>query len=133
MNINSVNKMHPNFNGAKIDSNMNDIDKPLKDTMSELYSKVRQELPEKGSYDSINLPYKDRFTGGDYLFTVREFGNEGKSSLRLSYIHNNGKSARGVGLIEGTKQDILDYLGNERNIPRINYYIDDLKDSVDKD
>ena len=125
--------MHTNFGNAKIEPDMKDIDKPLKDFINEFYSKVRQELPEDGFYDNVTMPYKDALNGGDYLFTVRKFGDEGENSLRLIYRHNDGKSARSVGLTEGSKQDILDYLGNERNIPRINYHLDNLKDSPEWD
>lgn len=109
-------------------------DAKLNEVMRNFRKDVMQNLPEDAKYESSVLI--KTIPQGSYVLDVESFKdqdtNEYKNSLRVSYIPNDDDFKISMSLQRGSKQDILDYLGNEKNADEITRFMKNLKDRADE-
>ena len=129
-NINGISKMNFKKN-VEFEAN-----KDLKRELVEnLYKKARQEVPKEGigikDFEPVTEKYIDSDTEDVYSLSIQSgYDKEAPESkvLRASYQLSEDAPVYYMNVIRGSKQDILDYLGNENNIGKIKGFLSILKE-----
>ena len=130
MNINSN-----STDNLKIGYINNNEVKPVSDIkineiMRSFRRNVMQNLPEDGEFESNALIKSDK--QGSYVLDVEAYKDPDtdryRKNLKVSYIPNNEDYKISMNLQRGSKQDILDYLGNEKNADEITIFMRNLKE-----
>ncbi len=129
-----------NLNGLNsINYKRNSETEPNKDFKKELvenlYKKARQEVPQDGNnineFDPVSVKYTDPRTEDIYYVSVQAgYDKEAPELkvLRASYQLSKDEPVYYMNIIRGSKQDILDYLGNENNLGKIKGCLSVLKE-----
>ena len=123
-----------NFNPS-INQNKKPDTKPkfkLENIVSKAYLTIRQNVPLEGDFEDIGIDFdinsdKYRIYATTYY---NSDDNKFHNSLKLTYTNDDMQTIISCTLKRGSKQDILDYLGNEKNINSINSYMLDLKEEA---
>ena len=130
MHINNLNYDKIEYKGTKIERQVT-----MKELINQFYALVRQNMPLSGDFDDIKMQLKED-DEGEYNILVHTFlnnrTNEYTNCLNVSYTPNDKDFELSMNLMDGTKQEILDFLGNESNINRIESYMDSLKRRSDE-
>lgn len=129
-NINGLNKMNYRKNIEF------DVNKDFKRELVEsLYKKARQEVPKEGmginEFEPVTVKYKDADTEDVYSLSVQSaYDKEAPDSkvLRAIYQLSEDGPVYYMNVIRGSKQDILDYLGNENNLGKVKGCLSILKE-----
>ena len=129
-----------NLNGLNsINYKRNSETEPNKDFKKELvanlYKKARQDVPKEGiginEFEPVTAKYKDADTEDVYSLSVQAgYDKEAPELkvLRASYQLSKDAPVYYMNIIRGSKQDILDFLGNENNIGKIKGFLSILKE-----
>lgn len=122
MQINNNNNINTNTNykGHKMEKTMDDM---AKEAAIKLYKKGRLEISEEGKFDTFYESFTDK--GEKYLLYVspsmdKDTPNE--RALSVAYEIEDEGNMISIVLKRGNKQEILDYLGNEKNLGEITGY-----------
>ncbi len=135
MNVdNNLNNINQTNHREKTNSELSkDYQKEL---VANIYAKARQEVPQDGigiiKFEPVSVEYKDLKTEDVYSLTVLTGYNKKipeQRALRASYkLSDKDSSFYYMNIKRGTKQEILDYLGDERNLGEIKGYLSTLKE-----
>lgn len=129
-NINGINSINCKKNPEA------EANKDLKKELVEnLYKKARQMVPQEGigisEFEPVTEEYIDSDTKDIYFLSVQS-GYDKKEPelkvLRASYQLSKDAPVYYMNIIRGSKQDILDFLGNENNIGKIKGFLSILKE-----
>lgn len=130
MKINNLNYDKIEYKGNKIEEQLT-----MKEIVNKFYQTVRQQMPAEGSFEDITTSLK-KDDEGEYNLTVHTFtnynNNENVNCLNVSYSPDNKDYIMEMNLFKGSKQEILDFLGNEKNLDKIKTYTIDLKRKNDE-
>jgi len=133
-------EINNNIKNIQFTSNHGNIEnvmiKDMKTIVNDFFKEARLNISQENDYEPLSCEFLDPYNKNKYILNIKKLSDdnsENNNMLELIYPYNNGKSKCSVALEIGSKQEILDYLGNENNIPKINYYIFNLKESVDMD
>ena len=130
MKINNLNHDKIEYKGKRFEERPT-----MKEVINKFYQMVRQQMPNEGDFDDIatSLKTDDK---GEYNLTVHTFlNNRTKSNtncLNVSYTPDNKDFIIQMNLMKGSKQEILDFLGNEQNLDKIQVYMADLRNRTDE-
>lgn len=122
------------LNNNKINLKGNKMEKTLfqaeKEAVKQMYDIVRRDVPSDSEFSEIHHRFEDPKTNETYILTVAPSYNDknpDEKSLQLAYLNKETSYKRMLNLLWGSKQDILDYLGNEKNLDEISIYMKSLK------
>ena len=117
MHINNLNHDKIEYRGTKIE-----YQATMKELINQFYNSVRQNMPLDGDFDDIEMQLK-KDSDGEYNIVVHTFWNnrtdKNANCLNVSYTPNDKDFKMSMKLMDGTKQEILDFLGNEQNTDEI--------------
>ena len=126
--MNVENNYNPNLNP----NTNNSSQKPkirFEDTVFNAFKLIRQNMPSEGDFEDIRIDFNtdnDKYS----IYATTYFDSKDKkfhNSLKLDYTNDNSNNIATYTLKRGSKQDILDFLGNENNIRKIESYMAQLK------
>ncbi len=126
-----------NINQTNFSKNTNsELSKDYKKELVEnLYKKTRQEVPQDGlgiiKFKPVSVEYKDLKTEDIYSLAVLPGYNKDnpeQRALRACYKLSDEDSTFYMNIKRGTKREILDYLGDERNLGKIKGHFSILKE-----
>lgn len=103
------------------------------DAIKSFYDKIRLNVPEKGKFDVVVKEFTDPLTGDEYrLFIAPSHikGEDDKRRLSIGLKIPDTGNMRSLQIMKGTKLEILDFVGNEKNISQLNSYAKVLKESA---
>ena len=117
---NNENMVKTNFKGYKMEKSMKDM---AKEATNKLYNRSRSEITQEGKFD----PFYESFTheGKKYLLFVSPSADKNypkERILSVAYEIEDEGNMMSIVLKRGDKQEILDYLGNEKNLNEIISY-----------
>ena len=130
MKINNLNHDKIEYKGNRFEEQVT-----MKEVISKFYQTVRQQMPNEGDFDDIttSLTKDDK---GEYNLTVHTFlnnrTNKNTNCLNVSYTPDNKDFIMEMNLTKGSKREILDFLGNEKNLDKIKTYMADLRRKTDE-
>ncbi len=118
------------------ESTKSEISKDFKqELIRSLYKKVRQEVPQDGigisEFAPVSVNYKDSVTEDIYSFVVQSGYNKNNPEervLKACYQLSDDAPIFYMNIQRGSKQEILEYLGNERNSGKIKGYLSTLRE-----
>ena len=129
MEINSLNHDKITYNTKRTEEQLS-----IKDYVTQFYALVRQQMPAEGDFDDIQM-YCAKDDKGEYYLNVNTFLNNrtnlNVNCLNVYYVPNNKDFKMSMNLIKGTKTEILDFLGNESNLDKIESYMSSLRKKTD--
>ena len=123
--MNIENRWQINNEPIQAKSKMSDLQqKDIKNAVVELYKKIRREVPQSGSFQPLIETFeKDKRKYALFIQPSPNKKTPNDKELILAYIsEENGDIT--ITLKRGTKQDILEYAGNEKNINEIMSFAD---------
>ena len=126
--MNIDNNFQPVTNFKGIDSSSELQPPTVKEIMSDFYKTVRSEMPLDGSFDTISTTLKENSEG---LWTLDVKKGATSQYIKVTYQPNGCDYNISMDLTNGTKQDILEYLGNEKNEAEVNSYMKALRRKAD--
>ena len=130
MKINNLNHDTIEYKGNKKEEKSG-----MKEIINKFYSAVRAQMPLDGSFDDIKIQL-DKKDDGEYFLLVHTFLNNRTNKynnwLNVLYIPENKDFQMEMNLLDGSKQEILEFLGNEKNIDKIESYMNNLKRKADE-
>ena len=104
-----------------------------KEYVKALFDKVRQEVPSLGEFEPVYVVLEHPVTGDVYTMEVLPSSLYlDKRMLDLGVEIPQTENAVSSTLVKGTKQEILDYLGDERSLNNINNRFSSLKSRADE-
>ncbi|MBR1618006.1 hypothetical protein IJ670_07640 [bacterium] len=117
---NNINSSHIQFN-----SNQNSSQFNLKDFVKSFRNEVMA-LDECNQQEGVRIQkfFNNPNSQGDYFLSLTQYKTkEGKmeNNLKIS-LNTKHDSTLSMSLVFGTKQDVLDYLGNEKNLDEIELF-----------
>ena len=103
------------------------------EAMRNLYKKACNEIPSESVFQDINEEYKN----ADETFVLSITPGYNKNipeelELKIGLLTRDDSHVLNIGLLTGTKQEIMDFLGNEKNSSLISANIERLKECADK-
>ncbi len=130
MHINNLNHDKIEYKGTKIERQVT-----MKELINQFYSLVRQNMPTAGGFDDIKMSLNKDDEGESFL-SVETFedyeANKFINNLKISYEPNDKDFKISMRIMKGSKQEILDYLGNENNLSEIKSLMNELKQRSDE-
>ena len=130
INKNNVNDMNNNFKGI----NMNVEKIPELNEIMRAFRTSVMSCSFECEKNTQALVKKTK--GGEYSFELNTYKdidtNNYISNLSINYSPNRKEFIIGKDLVSGSKQDILDFLGNEKNTDNIEFLMAVLKKEADK-
>ena len=106
-----------NFKGQTMEKSMKDI---AKEAANKLYTKSRLEITQEGKFNTIYECFVDK--NDKYILYVSPSADKNSPDervLSVAYEIEEEENMISMVLKRGNKQEILDFLGNEKNIPKI--------------
>lgn len=129
-------KNSENVNMKRQKANMNEksFEEVQKEYIKALFDKVRQEVPPLGEFEPVFVVLKHPVTGDIYTMEVLPSSLYlDKRMLDLGVEIPETDNAVSSTLLKGTKQDILDYLGDDRSLEEIDARFSSLKTRADEE
>lgn len=126
------------FSGIQKDSSMPDKNEKLniivKKSMEVFADHADKTVPENGKFLRSNVFFEIPETQNEGLLFIEYDGENPKTQRRLSVGVHNKNSDRLISnyLFKGTKQEILEYLQNDKNKDEIIQSVNNLSDKTDK-
>ncbi len=129
------NKIFKSHNPKTIDNEKKakSLDTIKKEAMLSLYKKARSLDDNQKEFESIKENFSNSKTGEKYCLFINYAYNPKipeQKTLNLSYTDNEDEYNISTTILRGNKQDILDFLGDERNVSLINSTINQLKQKI---
>lgn len=111
-----------------------DFSEMQKDVFRKMHQRVRQEVPQEGNFENIVEEFENPSNNKVFSMEVAPCyakGSTYKRYLNLGCEIKESPNKLTFCIADGTKQDILDYLGNDSNLNEVNGYYALLEDKVD--
>ena len=103
------------------------------EAMRNLYKRACNEISSDANFKDINEEYKN--TDETFVLSITPAYNKNapeELELKAGLLTRDDSHILNIELLTGTKQEILDYLGNEKNSSLISANIERLKECADK-